>query len=58
MLLNRYEDWVLEDPTGQDPNHVLPISDEIRRRVTTLMDELNNLGAPTNHSCLRFFMVW
>ena len=53
MLLNRYEDWVLEDP-----NHVLPIPDEIRRRVTTLMDELNSLGAPTNHSCLRFFMVW
>jgi protein-tyrosine-phosphatase len=36
----RYEDWVLDDPAGQDIERVRPIRDEIRRRVETLVDEL------------------
>jgi protein-tyrosine-phosphatase len=36
----RYEDWVLDDPAGQALEQVRPIRDEIRRRVTTLIDEL------------------
>lgn len=35
-----YEDWVLDDPAGQDLNHVRPIRDQIRRRVEALIDEL------------------
>ncbi len=36
----RYEEWVLEDPAGQDVAAVRPIRDEIRRRVRLLLDEL------------------
>jgi arsenate reductase (thioredoxin) len=36
----RYEDWVLDDPAGQDLNHVRPIRDQIRGRVESLTDEL------------------
>lgn len=36
----RYEDWVLDDPAGQDLDTVRPIRDEIRRRVEALLDEL------------------
>jgi arsenate reductase (thioredoxin) len=36
----RYEDWVLDDPAGQDIHHVRPIRDEIRRRVEQLIGEL------------------
>jgi len=36
----RYEDWVLDDPAGQDLAHVRPIRDQIRHRVQNLMDEL------------------
>ena len=36
----RYEDWVLEDPAGQDLDHVRPIRDQIRRRVESLINEL------------------
>ena len=36
----RYEDWVLDDPAGQDLNHVRPIRDQIRRRVESLIDQL------------------
>jgi protein-tyrosine-phosphatase len=36
----RYEDWVLDDPAGQDIEVVRPIRDEIRRRVERLVDEL------------------
>ena len=36
----RYEYWVLDDPAGQDLNHVRPIRDQIRRRVESLIDEL------------------
>jgi arsenate reductase len=39
----RYEDWVLDDPAGQDIEVVRPIRHEIRRRVERLVDEL----APT-----------
>ena len=37
----RYEEWVLEDPAGQDLAAVRPIRDEIERRVRTLLDELS-----------------
>jgi arsenate reductase (thioredoxin) len=36
----RYEDWVLDDPAGQGIDVVRPIRDEIRRRVSKLIDEL------------------
>ncbi|MCW2847371.1 MAG: heat-shock protein HtpX [Marmoricola sp.] len=36
----RYEDWVLDDPAGQDLDAVRPIRDEIRRRVQALVAEL------------------
>jgi len=35
-----YLDWVLEDPAGQGVDHVRPIRDEIRRRVTGLLAEI------------------
>ncbi len=37
----RYEEWVLDDPAGQDIAAVRPIRDEIERRVRTLLDELS-----------------
>jgi arsenate reductase len=36
----RYEDWTLDDPAGQDLNHVRPIRDQIRGRIETLIAEL------------------
>jgi arsenate reductase len=36
----RYEDWVLDDPAGQDLDHVRPIRDKIRERVQSLLTEL------------------
>ena len=36
----RYEDWVLEDPAGQDIDQVRKIRDEIMGRVETLLSEL------------------
>ena len=36
----RYEDWVLDDPAGQDLDRVRPIRDQIRRRVERLITEL------------------
>jgi arsenate reductase (thioredoxin) len=36
----RYEDWVLDDPAGQDLHHVRPIRDQIRQRVESLINEL------------------
>jgi arsenate reductase (thioredoxin) len=43
----RYEDWVLDDPAGQDINHVRPIRDKIRRRVEQLITELQPIGSRT-----------
>lgn len=37
----RYEDWVLDDPAGQDVDAVRPIRDEIRRRVEALLASLD-----------------
>jgi arsenate reductase len=37
----RYEDWVLDDPAGQDVEVVRPIRDEIRVRVTELLKSLD-----------------
>lgn len=37
----RYEDWVLEDPSGQDLEAVRPIRDEIERRVRELLASLD-----------------
>jgi arsenate reductase (thioredoxin) len=36
----RYEDWILDDPAGQDLHHVRPIRDQIRQRVESLINEL------------------
>jgi protein-tyrosine-phosphatase len=36
----RYEDWVLDDPDGQDLETVRLIRDEIDARVRNLVDEL------------------
>ena len=35
----RYEDWELDDPAGQDLDHVRPIRDDIRRRIEALIAE-------------------
>lgn len=43
----RYEDWELEDPAGQGVEGVRPIRDEIRQRVTTLIE---SLGVPVSRS--------
>ncbi|MDQ4213072.1 arsenate reductase ArsC [Microbacterium capsulatum] len=40
----RYEDWVLDDPAGQDTATVRRIRDEIRARVETLIGELLPAG--------------
>ncbi|WP_431958553.1 arsenate reductase ArsC [Nocardia lijiangensis] len=37
----RYEEWVLEDPSGQDLASVRPIRDEIEERVRRLLIELD-----------------
>ncbi|WP_054815650.1 arsenate reductase ArsC [Nocardia arizonensis] len=37
---HRYEEWVLEDPAGQDLESVRPIRDEIEERVRRLLGEL------------------
>jgi len=37
----RYEDWVLDDPAGQDLDTVRRIRDEIDARVATLLSELS-----------------
>ncbi len=37
----RYEEWVLDDPSGLDVDAVRPVRDEIERRVRTLLGELN-----------------
>jgi arsenate reductase (thioredoxin) len=36
----RYLDWELDDPAGRSVEQVLPIRDEIDRRVRALLDEL------------------
>jgi protein-tyrosine-phosphatase len=36
----RYEDWVLDDPAGQQIEAVRPIRDEIRARVEALIAEI------------------
>ena len=36
----RYEDWVLEDPAGQDIDFVRKVRDEIKGRVEVLLSEL------------------
>ena len=37
----RYEEWVLEDPAGQDVEAVRPIRDDIEERVRRLLAELD-----------------
>ena len=36
----RYEDWVLEDPAGQDLDFVRKVRDDIKSRVESLLSEL------------------
>ena len=43
----RYEDWELADPAGQGIDAVRPIRDDIKRRVTVLIDELLDTEAAT-----------
>jgi protein-tyrosine-phosphatase len=40
----QYLDWELDDPAGQDLEHVRPIRDEIERRVRGLLDQLLDAG--------------
>ncbi|MCS0498565.1 arsenate reductase ArsC [Protaetiibacter mangrovi] len=40
----RYEDWELDDPAGQDLEHVRPIRDDIRARIEALIAEIAPLG--------------
>jgi arsenate reductase (thioredoxin) len=42
----RYEEWELDDPAGQDLDHVRPIRDDIKGRVHTLLEELGVPVAP------------
>lgn len=42
----RYEDWKVDDPAGQDIHIVRRIRDEIKQRVTALLDA--ELGQPTH----------
>jgi arsenate reductase (thioredoxin) len=44
----RYEDWVLDDPAGQDLDHVRPIRDQIRARVETLITDLRKTIQPVS----------
>lgn len=37
----RYLDWTLDDPAGQGVEAVRPIRDEIKRRVTALLEEMD-----------------
>jgi protein-tyrosine-phosphatase len=43
----RYEDWILDDPAGQDLDHIRPIRDEIRHRIEDLVTELTASQRPT-----------
>jgi protein-tyrosine-phosphatase len=40
----RYEDWVLDDPAGQDIDHVRPIRDEIKALVAALVARLDRVA--------------
>ena len=44
----QYEDWVLDDPAGQDLDTVRPIRDEIRQRVERLITQLDAGRAPAS----------
>jgi protein-tyrosine-phosphatase len=46
----RYEDWVLEDPAGQDVAAVRPIRDEVERRVRRLLAELDARSVASSSS--------
>jgi hypothetical protein len=36
----RYEDWILDDPAGQDLDAVRVIRDQIKMKVETLLGDL------------------
>jgi arsenate reductase (thioredoxin) len=42
----RYLDWELQDPSGRPLEAVRPIRDEIERRVSSLVEELDSSQAP------------
>jgi len=46
LIPGRYEEWVLDDPAGKDVADVLPVRDEIERRVLAL---LHQLAVPARH---------
>lgn len=58
----RYEDWVLDDPAGQDLPTVRRIRDDIRRRVETLIADLTRRPAsaarPDPYRTFRFRVGW
>lgn len=43
----RYEDWILDDPAGQDLTAVRPIRDDIKSRVQELIESLAGPTAPS-----------
>jgi arsenate reductase len=45
----RYEEWVLDDPAGQDLQAVRPIRDQIRARIEELIAELTGDPATGHH---------
>ena len=42
----RYEDWLLEDPAGQDLETVRQISDDLDARIRTFVGELVQITTP------------
>jgi protein-tyrosine-phosphatase len=42
----RYEDWALDDPSGKTIEEIRPIRDQIRDRVTDLLQRLTALSMP------------
>jgi protein-tyrosine-phosphatase len=42
----RYEEWDLADPTGQDPETVRRIRDDIKARVSALVADLSLISTP------------
>lgn len=41
---HRYEEWTIDDPAGQNLEHVRPIRDEIERRVRRLLADIDVLS--------------
>jgi arsenate reductase (thioredoxin) len=46
----RYVDWELDDPAGRPPDEVRKLRDEIARRISALVSELDRAESDTNQS--------